>query len=484
MENKKRQKTPLQKKREQKYGVQFAATIVIMAALFLTQISLFLFYYRDIDGILSEQVDMDLRETTELSAVFLNHFLRDTQTKLNMAAGLFDVPDGSGNENWREMLEKARGDNYRLGVAGREGKLEYGGGTGEDVSDTGYYQEAMKGKETVSGVLPRHYLGRDSVVIAVPILGEEGRAEGCICLEYSTQYLGSLINKVDTQGLGATLVIDPDGLVAASYPGMEEFDTFYDMLETKNFKGGDSLEELWGLLRSGREGFYQYYFNDRERYLYYQPMELNGWTIITLVMRQSFKANLGEVWKHSWWLLISVLTLSAVFFICLLRLKKLRERETQKGKKDPLTHVFMREAALELVRNSLHGDAGEYYNCCLFLDIDNFKQINDTKGHMEGDRMLEQVGALLMNQVRKRDVIGRYGGDEFNLWLWNITEKEIALRAAERIVEAFRKLEGITVSIGVTMFTDPEEEPEEVLKRADKALYIAKKNGRDQAYLL
>ena len=135
--------------------------------------------------------------------------------------------------------------------------------------------------------------------------------------------------------------------------------------------------------------------------------------------------------------------------------------------------------ALELVRAERNG----YQLAVALLDIDHFKQINDTAGHAAGDAALKQVVEVISARLRSYDFFGRYGGDEF-LLVFPQTSCEDALRIAERIELAVRGLTvsrfglPITLSIGLT-FAAPCETALSMLARADMALYNAKRAGRN-----
>jgi diguanylate cyclase (GGDEF)-like protein len=120
----------------------------------------------------------------------------------------------------------------------------------------------------------------------------------------------------------------------------------------------------------------------------------------------------------------------------------------------------------------------------LLLDLDHFKNINDTLGHDVGDEALAAVGVALRNVVRDSDFVGRYGGEEF-LVLLPDTTKDSALEVAESVRQAVArlhtpKLDRITASIGVAVLPDDAGDASALLRSADRALYSAKKNGRDR----
>jgi len=131
---------------------------------------------------------------------------------------------------------------------------------------------------------------------------------------------------------------------------------------------------------------------------------------------------------------------------------------------------------------------------CLLLDVDHFKQVNDTHGHLIGDQVLMEVASLIRGQLRGTDVLARYGGEEFVALLAS-TENSVALEVAERIRMAIEATPfnlkngstfGITISIGVTTLKPDDQvvsgsiRGERLVGQADKALYEAKNSGRNQ----
>ena len=122
----------------------------------------------------------------------------------------------------------------------------------------------------------------------------------------------------------------------------------------------------------------------------------------------------------------------------------------------------------------------------LFLDIDRFKHINESLGHMLGDELLRAVGREVTMCVRSSDTVSRHGGDEFVVVLAELEHAEDAAMGAQKIIAALarpHKLAGhelhITVSIGISVYPDDGKDAETLLKNADMALYYAKDHGRD-----
>jgi len=122
----------------------------------------------------------------------------------------------------------------------------------------------------------------------------------------------------------------------------------------------------------------------------------------------------------------------------------------------------------------------------LFLDLDRFKNINDSLGHIVGDSLLRSVGRRLFTCVRSSDTVSRLGGDEFVVLLWEVSHAQDAAITADKVLHALREphqVSGhelhITGSIGIVTYPDDGEDADTLLKKADVAMYHAKDNGRD-----
>ncbi len=161
---------------------------------------------------------------------------------------------------------------------------------------------------------------------------------------------------------------------------------------------------------------------------------------------------------------------------------------THQATHDALTGLINRrefERRLDLAIQS--GKLESIKHTMLFLDLDQFKPVNDTSGHAAGDALLRQVTGLLHDKLRKSDSLGRLGGDEFGVLLEGCST-EPALRIADVLrdaVSAFRfgwegRTFAIGVSIGLVTFADGDSTVADVLRMADAACYVAKDKGRNQ----
>jgi len=152
---------------------------------------------------------------------------------------------------------------------------------------------------------------------------------------------------------------------------------------------------------------------------------------------------------------------------------------------DELTGLYNRRYLMQMLeqQRALSNREGTPF-VVAFIDLDNFKTVNDEHGHLVGDQVLKQFSILLQESVREVDLVSRYGGEEFVLLL-NGVELDTAQLVVERIrslVERMRFSDqqlSLTTSIGITQYRDTES-AEDIIRRADELLFKAKNNGRNR----
>jgi diguanylate cyclase (GGDEF)-like protein/PAS domain S-box-containing protein len=158
---------------------------------------------------------------------------------------------------------------------------------------------------------------------------------------------------------------------------------------------------------------------------------------------------------------------------------------------DSLSGLFNRNYFQQELERTVARVARSGSDCALFyIDLDQFKYINDTLGHPAGDRLLVDVAALLSSHVRDGDLLARFGGDEFTLLLYNI-ERHDVLSTAEKfrtLCDDYKFIKedtgyNITLSIGIAMIDSQVTTAEEVLSHADLACHLAKQHGRNRTNL-
>jgi diguanylate cyclase (GGDEF)-like protein len=189
------------------------------------------------------------------------------------------------------------------------------------------------------------------------------------------------------------------------------------------------------------------------------------------------------------WALLGAFAIAGTVALVLLeRLGRARAVASRLARVDPLTGLPNRRAVDEaFVRMAAHANRNGYQLAVLSIDLDHFKTINDTFGHKIGDQALTATGLALRGTVRTEDVVGRWGGEEFLVVLADAS-REGARRAADRMRVAITESAAragipgrLTASIGGAI--DHPLDLESLLRTADRALYVAKDQGRDRVHL-
>lgn len=205
----------------------------------------------------------------------------------------------------------------------------------------------------------------------------------------------------------------------------------------------------------------------------------------------SDKLNSSNIYKNTYWVGSMAFLYFPIFVICtslfeiLLNQWRNREQEIKKiSEKDGLTNVYNRRSISEKL---LRLDKHDLSYAIVLLDLDHFKKINDNYGHDIGDRVLRRVASILAQNIRYKDMVGRFGGEEFILIL-NEDDLSVVKEVAERCRQQIEKTQvqvhndlsiNITASLGIAV-GNQEDRHENIVRLADQALYLAKSSGRNQ----
>ena len=231
----------------------------------------------------------------------------------------------------------------------------------------------------------------------------------------------------------------------------------------------DSLyDELWQTISSGKEWKGEFHNKKKDGSYYWARNSISG-----------VKNSDGEI----------------THFICIqddvTHEYELSEKLSYQASHDVLTGLINRhefERRTERLLATLKQEKGIHALC--FLDLDQFKVVNDTCGHIAGDEMLRQIGTLLQNTVRHRDTLARLGGDEFGVLMEHCSLDD-AHRVATSILQAIQDFQfswddysfKLGVSIGLVPISETSPNLTELLKHADAACYVAKDNGRNRIHV-
>lgn len=230
---------------------------------------------------------------------------------------------------------------------------------------------------------------------------------------------------------------------------------------------------------------------------YLAPVSLTAWLLgrgpsALMILLAASLATLADVTATSeplhpatpYWNLLMHIGISWAFVYLLLRLKRDLAQEAALSRTDALTglanpRAFYETAERELERMRRYGGV----TTVVYLDLDNFKLVNDRFGHRVGDELLRSVAQIMGTTLRKTDTAARLGGDEFALLLPHTDAQQgraAIAKLRERLLAAMRKRQWpVTFSIGVLSFATPPETVAQLLSRVDALMYRVKRSSKD-----
>lgn len=195
--------------------------------------------------------------------------------------------------------------------------------------------------------------------------------------------------------------------------------------------------------------------------------------------------------KTDWLLLMDATAIGVLTLLFIHYYEKSRSTDYAKlqqlARTDPLTGLANRRSFLATLQRSIHEAKRSNIGFALvIMDIDHFKQVNDSFGHDVGDRVLQRVAERLMARLREADSVGRLGGEEFALILRGTTAEtayqvveELRQRTAKRAISCGRQKVSITITSGIACWPDDTTNANELYRTADRRLYDGKRSGRN-----
>lgn len=253
-----------------------------------------------------------------------------------------------------------------------------------------------------------------------------------------------------------------------------------------------------GYQQPGAGELYRPFEFEGGRYVAYQVMSLSNFSkqeVGNLVVVADVSEQVGLIWNNALWSSSAWVVLLLVLILGQYRIfSRMQDTIHNLAFYDELTRLPNRRLLMDRLQQSLLNCARSRQRLALlFVDLDNFKQLNDTRGHHVGDSLLQQVAERLRNSVRANDTVARQGGDEFVIVLEGLDADRLhateqAALVAEKIVCSlnipYELGDGLswqcTASIGIALCDDNRIDMDELMRRADVAMYRAKSAGRNQ----
>ena len=386
-----------------------------------------------------------------------------------------------------------------------------------------YFHEAMQGAECISDVLISLANNRMITVLAVPVLDENNNAVGMVQRDYDLVALQKYIQALSTPQT-RVMITDSVGNIVAHSARNFESNQLFSMSSNPAVAAAlagktDSIDVKMASDGSGK----------KERLLVsYSRNEISGWVIITekpywyiwqeVVIDALTAAVIGGI-------MLFVLALVSAFIaekatrkiraisslvdraadesadsvsfselgddelgqmaLAINKIRSSRDLYRKDAEVDKLTGLLNKATFERRCRREISENQSGVFSALIIIDLDHFKEVNDTLGHQTGDALLHDFAEVLRRLFRPTDPIGRFGGDEFVVFLNDLPGKEIAMQKAKRIVEMTPSIligvGGLKVSASVGISATPQhgKDYDSLFSVADKSVYAVKQSGRD-----
>lgn len=160
----------------------------------------------------------------------------------------------------------------------------------------------------------------------------------------------------------------------------------------------------------------------------------------------------------------------------------------QQAKIDSLTGLMNRATAQALIEHCIRSKPAIVLSVLMIIDVDDFKDVNDTYGHLKGDEVLQKVADCIKSHFRGDDIVGRFGGDEFIVYMRAVKSEQAARAKAEEVIRDFHEIDTdgaghIACSIGLAPLLAEPDDLDSLFAKADQALYCAKELGKNRCFL-
>lgn len=381
----------------------------------------------------------------------------------------------------------------RTALIEADGTAHYDNGAVKDVSARRYFKEGMQGKETLSDPLESSVDQETRVILGVPVK-KDGKVIGVLGGSYNVTTLSRMLFNDFFESVGYTMITTDDGEIIAydgdpSYHEINYGDNLFDVYKDQTLMKENAVKNVKRDFLNGADGLMKMRNgNDynSDCYLAYTNMGSNGWMICYVIPVSEAQKSYDFVRKYELVFTVGFIIMVSILFFYVLAKNRSRSKQLlQAAETDALTRAYNKRSTEERINDVLHEyplEPGTF----VIMDVDHFKEVNDTYGHITGDKVLHKFGQVLQEHFREGDIVGRIGGDEFVVFMRKTDSREVAVSRIESLIKKMEELsfpemngENITISVGMAFAPDHGTGYLDLYKNADTALYHTKQSGRD-----
>ena len=480
-------------KRIQDAFVRWRGTVLFLIAMF----SVILIHFA-IVGKAEEKTEVEnyiLSQVQEYAAE-LELVLRGVQTGADTVA-MFAADAPNTQQGVMDILEKlcAIPGVYEAAVCDLDGQGYLSDGSPAELADATYFRSAFAETRGVMYVADDGITGNEAILISTPVVQNQNVTKYVLCY-YDESVLKETMQEAELGEGTFFLLLESKGRILANVESDSVFfqasGNYIEQLRTDQETG--NMDRFAGRLSNETAGITYVKTPEEKNTLFYAPLGIGKLHLLAGVDETYLKGLEKEEWSISraliWQTVLGlVVFLTVIITKNILHALKDDEKSRQlenKADTDLLTDLYNKMATERKIKEYLATHPDEM-GMMFVLDIDNFKKINDTMGHAFGDEVLRSIGTRIRAEFRATDIVGRTGGDEFTIFLCNMKEEAVIKAEAKRVEQFFKDFRAgeyvkyaTTASIGVAVYPKDGKDFTALYKVADHALYVAKKQGKNQ----
>lgn len=333
---------------------------------------------------------------------------------------------------------------------------------------------------------------QNAIIVSIPV---ENKAQpGRLLLFYPLNNFEAVVRQGDAISWSSVSLMDAGGTILIASGARRNWQPGDNLFDSFGKDNSDNIKRIKNRINGNLSGMTSFTINGAAYTLVYVPLGINDWTLVTSIEQDYVDRLVSSQWKNvrnMLYQLIITMVVFAIVVVCVNIISKMynvrKEKQLEeKADTDLLTGLNNKLATERKIKEFMARNP-DSQSMMFILDIDNFKKINDTMGHAFGDEVLRSLGKQIGTIFRTSDIIGRAGGDEFIIFLKNMTDIESIRKEAKKVEDFFKDFKAgeytkysATASIGVAIFPKEGSDFESLYKAADQALYKAKKRGKNQ----
>lgn len=335
---------------------------------------------------------------------------------------------------------------------------------------------------------PFYFEALDAPALATACVTTVGGMQGKLVSCYDLEQFSRLLQNNFLGGTTKSGIVDKSGRVVLGDSADEFGIDIFSPMENIPFSCS-SLAQMRQDFAEGNAGLSRYTSMGVDRYCSYAPIPNSDWFIISTVRESALRQRHAALEKSGGLLSVSLISIMTALLIIIVAVRLREQREIQKvlqraAMLDGLTGIYNRGAAETLIADLLSTRSGINRPALMVIDIDDFKGINDTYGHIWGDLVLRACAQRMQQVFGEHDVVARIGGDEFMVLLKNGRDEAFLSAKAQELLDDLHlctdsgKKHEIFISIGIALPKQPVGSFRELYEMADAALYRAKQGGK------